>query len=144
MINGLSIFLIPAIVAMGFIMPQQDGKNASVSTTAPSNTISAENAEPPSTKSKDLNELIDKYFPEDARQMARKISSCESSGNEKVIGHNRNGTTDSGYFQINSIHKGRVDGDVSKLLDGETNVRVASEIYKEQSWTPWVCYRKVL
>ena len=104
--------------------------------------IVAETTEPPSTPPT-LDELIDKYFPAEARERAGKIAHCESGEREDAIGHNRNGTIDSGYFQINSIHKARVDGDINKLLDGEINVRVASEIYAEQGWSPWTCNRKV-
>jgi hypothetical protein len=84
-----------------------------------------------------LNDLINKYFPENARAKALKIANCESSGNEQAIGHNKNGSTDNGYFQINSIHKARVKGDLSKLLNGQINVRIASELYNEQGFDPW-------
>lgn len=85
-------------------------------------------------------ELIDQYFPADARPTATAIMMAESSGNSWAVGHNTNGTTDSGLFQINSIHADRVNGDLSSLLDPETNVRVASEIYREQGFSPWVTY----
>lgn len=45
-----------------------------------------------------------------------------------------------GLFQINIVHRARVDGDVSRLLDAATNVRVAYDIWIDNGgWGPWSC-----
>ena len=54
---------------------------------------------------------------------------------------NRNGTRDYGVAQINSIHKGKVSGDINQLLDPETNIRVAYEIYKGRgNFSAWSAF----
>jgi hypothetical protein len=89
-------------------------------------------------------DLIAKYFPEDQVQNALRIASKENgSGDPAKIGYNRNGSFDTGIFQINSVHADRVDGDLSKLKDADTNVRVAFEIWSEQGWKPWVTAKKL-
>lgn len=90
-------------------------------------------------------ELVAKYFPADQVHNALRIMSAENgSGNPKVISKpNRNKTRDYGLFQVNTCHKSRVDGDLEKLQDAETNVRIASEIYKEQGWKPWTTHTKL-
>jgi len=88
--------------------------------------------------------LVAKYFP------ANQITNClmvmrgESGGRASAIGHNNNGSTDYGLMQINSIHTKKVGGNLNSLLDPETNIRVASEIYKQQgNWSAWVVARKL-
>jgi hypothetical protein len=49
-----------------------------------------------------------------------------------------------GLFQVNVIHKGRVNATTTELaaillLDPETNVRVAYAIWADQGWGPWSC-----
>jgi hypothetical protein len=89
--------------------------------------------------------LLAKYFPADQVSKAVKIMRCESGVPNRVSKPNKNGTKDYGLMQINSIHAWRVDGDLNALLDPDTNIRVASEIYKDagDSWNPWVCNKKV-
>ena len=108
------IFIIPAIVAtcLGF-RPNEIKQVPQVKIE-----VAEEKAEPPSTQKPALDELINKYFPEGARAMARKIAFCESSNRENALGKNKNGSTDSGYFQINSIHRARVDNDLLAVGKG--------------------------
>ena len=63
------------------------------------------------------------------------IVQCESSGRADAIG----AASEVGLFQIAPLHAWRVGGDVKRLLDPETNIRVAWEIYSEQGWRPWSC-----
>jgi hypothetical protein len=45
-----------------------------------------------------------------------------------------------GWFQINIIHRRRVDGDMARLLDPVENARVAYAIYRDNyGWSPWSC-----
>lgn len=73
--------------------------------------------------------------------MAEAVCMAESHCRPEAVGYNQDGSRDYGIFQINSIHAGRVNGNVQMLLDPETNVRVAAEIYREQGWTPWVTFK---
>lgn len=64
---------------------------------------------------------------------------AESGCRKDAINVNTNGSVDHGAFQINSVHKGKV-GNLSKLFDLETNVRVAAQIKRESGWSAWVVY----
>lgn len=44
-----------------------------------------------------------------------------------------------GLYQINAVHAARVDGDLSRLFDVETNVAVAYALWRDQGWAPWAC-----
>jgi hypothetical protein len=50
---------------------------------------------------------------------------------------------DYGCFQINSIHRKRVAGNLNALYDAQTNVQIAGAIYSEQGYCPWVAARKI-
>ena len=88
-------------------------------------------------------ELVASYFPATSVNKALKVMRCESNGRPDAVNQNTNKSTDYGLFQINSVHSQRVDGDLESLFDPTTNVRVASEIYSEQGFNPWVCNLKV-
>lgn len=62
------------------------------------------------------------------------VMKCESSGNPMAT----NGGN-LGLFQISAIHGWRVGGNLDALLDAETNVQVAHQIWREQGWGPWSC-----
>ncbi len=87
--------------------------------------------------------LLATHFPAKAISQAKIVMACESGGNPSAKNINRNGTQDSGLFQINDVHLGRVGGDRSRLMDPATNIKVAADIYKEQGWRPWVCAKKL-
>ncbi len=73
---------------------------------------------------------------------AFKIMQCESGGNPEATNLNTNGTSDSGLFQINSIHAGRYD--MSNIFDPYINAQIAKSIKDSWgSWSPWVCSRRV-
>jgi hypothetical protein len=87
----------------------------------------------------DYVKLIQKYFPFTEWKTAGAIVRCESNGIPNVVSR----TNDWGLFQINAVHRGRVGGDLNKLLDPETNVRVASILWREQGWGIWTCAKKL-
>lgn len=80
-----------------------------------------------------IKEEIRKTFPEQPDLMV-KVAECESSliptAHNTTL--NKNGTTDGGLFQINSIHK--VDGDI---FDPATNIQYARKLYDERGTKPW-------
>lgn len=90
-------------------------------------------------------DLVGQYFPQDQLVNALRIMSAENGAGtpERVSKANRNGTRDYGLFQINTCHIKRVDGDLSRLQNAETNVKIASDIYQEQGWRPWSTAKKL-
>lgn len=87
------------------------------------------------------DDLFVKYFGELAPTM-KAIAKAESGMNDKAISEpNRNGTVDYGILQVNSIHADHVGGDVNKLLDLETNLRVSKEILDSQGLSAWTCWK---
>lgn len=69
------------------------------------------------------------------------ICMAESRGNPEATGHNRNGTTDRGLMQVNSIHADMVSGDLAALYDPATNIKIAYSLSKAGTdWTPWSTY----
>jgi len=83
--------------------------------------------------------LVGKYFPASEIENALSIMSAESGGNPDAISP----TKDLGLMQINAVHADRVGGDLSRLFDPEVNLRVAYEIWSEQSWHPWSTAKKL-
>lgn len=89
--------------------------------------------------------LFEKYFPnkEEARIM-RAISLAESKGKQTAINKaNRNGSTDSGFFQINTIHKKKgetVEQFITRTHDLETNFQEARRILDTQGLKAWSTY----
>jgi hypothetical protein len=69
----------------------------------------------------------------------------ESSFYERASNTNRNGSTDRGLFQINSIHVGGTRGcptNSEALWNPTTNAKCALAIYKSQGINAWYGYRK--
>ena len=67
---------------------------------------------------------------------AAEIAMAESGGRQFAAMHNTNGTTDRGYWQINSIH-----GALS-TYDAAGNARAAVLISHDGTdWGPWVTYQ---
>lgn len=109
--------------------------------------------EPKKEEPKTVHQLIDQEFPANARPMARKIMNCESGGKEKAVGDttltfyvkDKNNRTiqygaSYGYFQIRHL-PGRPTP--SYLLEGENNVKYAANMYRNEGWRPWSCWKKV-
>ena len=72
--------------------------------------------------------------------MLLKVAKCESSMNPYAINVNRDGSVDSGLFQINEYWHG---ADRDCHTDVECSTRKAIQIQREAgSFMPWVCYWK--
>ena len=68
--------------------------------------------------------------------MAAEIARAESSGQQYATDNNSNGSTDRGYWQINSIH-----GALS-TYDPAGNARAAVELSGDgTNWSPWVTWQ---
>ena len=100
---------------------------------------------------KDADSLLAKYFPEDQIENAKKVIQGESGGNAGVIRpeeKNPGGGKDIGYFQINTKWQKPLLDELGlteeDLLDLETNILVASEIYhRNRGWGAWIHARKI-
>jgi hypothetical protein len=67
--------------------------------------------------------------------LAAEIAMAESGGRQYASLYNTNGTTDRGYWQINSVH-----GSLS-TFGARANARAAVRISNNgTNWTPWVTY----
>ena len=67
--------------------------------------------------------------------MAAEIARAESGGPQGATDNNANGTTDRGYWQVNSIH-----GALS-TYDPAGNARAAVQLSSDGAdWSPWVTY----
>jgi hypothetical protein len=68
---------------------------------------------------------------------AIRVAQCESSLNPSAISPDG---ANFGLMQVNAVHRARVGGDLSRLLDAATNVAVAYAIYLDAGgWGPWSC-----
>ena len=86
--------------------------------------------------------LVNKYFQSEDEALALTVMYCESSGREKVIGRNSNGSWDSGLFQVNSETEIWLENSIYNreldMLDAETNVKVSSWIVRNiGDWSWW-------
>jgi len=80
--------------------------------------------------------LIEKYFGKDA-EIAIAVAKAESNLNPLALNtKNRNGSTDCGIFQINSIHK------PTKIQceDAEENIKLAHQIFLKSGFRAWSAY----
>lgn len=80
---------------------------------------------------------IREVFGKDAED-AIKVARCESGLRADAQGTNSNSSTDTGVFQINSVH----GINPAYLKDYRINIDVAYKMFKEQGWNPWVCVWK--
>lgn len=88
------------------------------------------------SQEEEIKNYIDEVFGEDA-EIAHKVAYCESGNNPLAyFDGNSNGTIDTGYFQINSVH----GYSVNYLMDWKNNVDVAKEVFDDGGWNQWVCY----
>lgn len=80
--------------------------------------------------------LIRWTFGKDAKT-ALAIATAENGTHACGRTHtNKNGTTDIGIFQVNSIHSAK-----GNLYDCKDNVRVAYQIFKASGFYPWTVYQ---
>jgi hypothetical protein len=82
------------------------------------------------------------FHEEPERALA--IAQCESGLNPDALNTaNKNGTSDGGLFQINSVHDKRLNALGLDKFDVEDNIAFARMLYEERGWTPWVCDRLI-
>jgi lysozyme C len=83
-------------------------------------------------------------FPESVVGKMICTAKYESSFYERASNKNRNGSTDYGLFQINSIHFGRsgCPSSGAALYNATTNAKCAYSIYKSQGMNAWYGYKK--
>ena len=85
--------------------------------------------------------LVNKYFKSEDEALALTVLFCESSGNPKAHGHNRNGTIDKGLFQFNSKTEKWLEEDIYNkeldMYDPETNVKAARWLSLNSGWHHW-------
>lgn len=80
--------------------------------------------------------VLQKYFHSHWTE-AKRVLMCESGGQEDNIGpRDSQGFHPIGLMQIKNF-AGRPS--TVALMDGETNIRYASQMYQAQGWTPWEC-----
>ncbi len=75
----------------------------------------------------------------DEVDMLLRIARCESSMNPNAINVNRDGSVDSGLFQINEYWHG---ADRDCHTDVTCATRKAIQIQRKAGWSAWVCYWK--
>ena len=88
--------------------------------------------------------LIRRHFPEEPH-IAVAVAKCESGLNPKAYNpNNKNGTTDSGIFQLNSVHQKTIERMGLDIWKPEDNVKFARYLYEKAGnrFTDWVCYQK--
>lgn len=95
------------------------------------------------TPEQTIEQKIRQTFPEDA-ETALKIAKCESSLKPSAINNrNKNGTTDGGIFQINSVHDKRLNELGLDKFNADDNIKFARLLWEEQGWHPWVCKKHI-
>ena len=73
-------------------------------------------------------------FPGGELHTAVAVAYAESLGDPSAVNRNRNGSKDSGMWQINSVHG------FDNLFDPLENARAAYEIWRVQGWTAWYAH----
>lgn len=92
------------------------------------------------------NDAIRQVFPADEAGMMIKICMKENGRQNKyAINHNKNGTYDYSWCQVNSVHKPKSMTDdewKEKLNDPMFNAQQVRKIYLSQGWGAWVVFNK--
>lgn len=77
------------------------------------------------------------------QEQAVRVANCESTLNHAAVSP---GGGNWGLFQINTVHKARVEAmgyTWDQMLLPYENARVAAAIWAEQGWRPWTCARNL-
>ena len=91
-----------------------------------------------------IEKLIRETFPE-APNTAVAIAKCESSLEPTAHNtSNRDGTSDGGIFQLNSVHDTALEARGLNKWNTEDNIKFARMLYESSGFIPWVCYNKGL
>lgn len=90
-----------------------------------------------------ISEIVRVFKPEGKAVVLKaiNIAYCESRWNPSAFNINKNGSTDGGLLQINSVHK----LSNSERFDFRLNIKKSHEIYKSwgRSFRAWTCAKKV-
>lgn len=73
-------------------------------------------------------------FPRSELHTAVAVAYAESLGDPEAVNRNRNGSKDSGLWQINSVHG------FDDLFDPLENARAAYEVWLAQGWSAWYAH----
>lgn len=82
-------------------------------------------------------------FPANAIAVAVAVALAESNGDPAATHKNGNGSTDSGVWQINSIHAKSFPVDYPLRFTPINNARMAKRIWADagNAWTPWSTFK---
>ena len=97
----------------------------------------------PGSKQEIIAYIVEK-FGDDSADMITIIRKCENPRfDQSAVNHNRNGTTDHGIAQINSIHIPRCGADIK--TDWKANIDCAYDIYQRagNTFRPWTCSTEI-
>lgn len=84
--------------------------------------------------------MIRETFPEDSAT-AIAIAECESGLKPNAYNStNKNGTTDGGLWQINSVHDQTLNSLGLDKWNPEDATKFARKLYEKNGWSDWVCY----
>lgn len=89
-------------------------------------------------------DAIQRNFPADQQDKAKRVAQCESGMNPEAVSP---GGGNWGLFQINTVHKpmvARMGYSWSQITDPYVNAKVARVIYDDAArrgwgWNPWGC-----
>lgn len=88
-----------------------------------------------SEKLKIINYIVE-VFGEDSAEAITIIRKCENSKfDPKATNWNKNGTWDTGIFQINQVHGYSLED----MQNYKKNIDVAKKIFDKRGWTAWSC-----
>ena len=94
----------------------------------------------PQTEKEQILAYIVEVFGEDSADAITIINKCENKAfNPKATNWNRNGTWDTGIFQINQIHGYTME----EMQDWKQNIDAAKKIFDNSTWSAWSCSRVV-
>jgi hypothetical protein len=74
-----------------------------------------------------------------------KIVACESGFNPSAYNpNNRNGSTDGGLWQLNSVHDKKLQALGLDKFNPIDATKFARMLYEQNGWRDWVCYHKIV
>ena len=91
----------------------------------------------------DIEQLIIEAFPEDPHK-AVAIAKCESGLKPSAYNpNNRDGSTDGGLWQINSVHDKALNNLGLDKFNPHDATKYARMLYEQNGWRDWVCAKKL-